>query len=97
MLAELDLYGEAMQSAQEIAIPGGWPPSRLAHHHAEVARAQMWTGRTEAAFKSLMKARKVAPQQTRYHPAVRETYAGLDAARRRMPETFGNYGSWLGM
>ncbi|MFJ6751523.1 helix-turn-helix domain-containing protein [Streptomyces sp. NPDC091266] len=97
VLAELDLYGEAMQSAQEIAIPGGWPPSRLAHHHAEVARAQMWTGRTEAAFKSLMKARKVAPQQTRYHPAVRETYAGLDAARRRLPETFGNYGSWLGM
>ncbi|MGA5564050.1 helix-turn-helix domain-containing protein [Streptomyces platensis] len=97
VLAELDLYPEAVQSAQEIAIPEGWPPSRLAHHHAEVARALMWTGRTDAAFKSLLKARKVAPQQTRYHPTVRETYAGLDAARRRMPEPFGNYGSWLRM
>lgn len=95
VLAELDLYPEAVQSAQEIAIPDGWPPSRLAHHHTEVARALMWTGRTDAAFKSLLKARKVAPQQTRYHPTVRETYAGLDSARRRMPETFGNYGSWL--
>ncbi|MFE0380951.1 helix-turn-helix domain-containing protein [Streptomyces inhibens] len=97
VLAELDLYAEAVQSAQEITIPEGWPPSRLAHHHAEVARAQMWAGRTDAAFKSLLKARKVAPQQTRYHPTVRETYAGLDSARRRMPDTFSNYGSWLRM
>ncbi|WP_330477745.1 helix-turn-helix domain-containing protein [Streptomyces platensis] len=97
VLAELDLYPEAVQSAQEITIPDGWPPSRLAHHHAEVARALMWTGRTDAAFKSLLKARKVAPQQTRYHPTVRETYAGLDSARRRMPDTFSNYGSWLRM
>ncbi|MGX7759291.1 helix-turn-helix domain-containing protein [Streptomyces angustmyceticus] len=97
VLAELDLYPEAVQSAQEIVIPDGWPPSRLAHHHAEVARALMWTGRTDAAFKSLLTARKVAPQQTRYHPTVRETYAGLDSARRGMPETFGNYGSWLRM
>ncbi|MEU8994178.1 helix-turn-helix domain-containing protein [Streptomyces caniferus] len=95
VLAELDLYPEAVQSAQEIVIPDEWPPSRLAHHHAELARAQMWTGHTEAAFKSLLKARKVAPQQTRYHPTVRETYAGLDSARRRMPDAFSNYGSWL--
>ncbi|MBW8740238.1 MAG: helix-turn-helix transcriptional regulator [Streptomyces turgidiscabies] len=97
VLAELDLYPEAVHSAQEITIPDGWPPSRLSHHHAEVARAQMWTGHTDAAFKSLLKARKLAPQQTRYHPTVRETYAGLEAAKRRMPESFGNYGSWLGM
>ncbi|MCM1972349.1 helix-turn-helix domain-containing protein [Streptomyces sp. G1] len=97
VLAELDLYPEAVQHAEGIAIPDGWPPSRLAHHHAEVARAQMWTGKTEAAFKSLLAARKLAPQQTRYHPTVRETYAGLESARRRMPDTFSNYGSWLGM
>lgn len=97
VLAELDLYSQAVQTAEETVIPDGWPPSRLAHHHAEVARAQMWTGRTDSAFKSLVKARKLAPQQTRYHPTVRETYAGLEAAKRRMPDTFNNYGSWLGM
>lgn len=97
VLAELDLYPEAVHQAEDMVIPDDWPPSRLAHHHAEVARAQMWTGHTEAAFRSLLAARKLAPQQTKYHPTVRETYGGLEAAKRRMPDTFTNYGSWLGM
>ncbi|MEV1063514.1 helix-turn-helix transcriptional regulator [Streptomyces sp. NPDC050263] len=97
VLAELDLYAEAVHQAESVVIPDDWPPSRLSHHHAEVARAQMWTGGTEAAFKSLLAARKLAPQQTRYHPTVRETYAGLEAAKRRMPDTFHNFGAWLGV
>jgi transcriptional regulator with XRE-family HTH domain len=95
VLSELDLYPEAVRTAKEMPIPAGWPPSRLAHHHAEVAWAQMWTGRTEEAFRSLQSARKLAPQQTRYHPTVRETYAGLESARRRLPDTFSNFGAWL--
>ncbi len=55
VLAELDLYPDAVRQAEDMVIAGDWPPSRLAHHHAEVARAQMWTGQTEAAFKSLLK------------------------------------------
>lgn len=97
VLTELDKYPEAVAAADAMTFPDGWPPSRLAHHYAEVARAQLWTGRTDDAFASLKKARKLAPQQTRYHPTVRETYAGLESARRRMPDTFANYGSWLGM
>lgn len=97
VLSELDLYQEAVDEAEQIVIPDGWPPSRQAHHYGEVARAQVWTGNTEPAFKSLQMARKLAPQQTRYHPTVRETYAALDAARRRMPDSFSNYGSWLGV
>ncbi|MGW1073842.1 helix-turn-helix domain-containing protein [Streptomyces sp. NPDC002537] len=96
VLAELDQYAEAVQTAQDTPLPSDWPASRLAHHHTEVAAAQMWTGRTEASFKSLQQARRLAPQQTRYHPTVRETYAGLESAKRRMPETFGNFGAWLG-
>jgi transcriptional regulator with XRE-family HTH domain len=95
VLTELDLYPEAVQSASEMQIPDGWAPSRVAHHYAEVAWAQMWTGRTEASFANLQQARKLAPQQTRYHPTVRETYAGLESAKRRMPETFSNFGAWL--
>lgn len=97
VLAELDRYPEALRVAEETRIPKNWPPSRQAHHCSEMARAQMWTGRTDAAFESLRQARKLAPQQTRYHPTVRETYAGLESARRRMPETFANFGSWLRM
>ncbi|MYR56104.1 helix-turn-helix domain-containing protein [Streptomyces sp. SID625] len=97
VLAELDMYPEAVQQAKEVHVPEGWPPSRLAHHHAEVARAQMWSGRTEDAFKSLLEARRLAPQQTKYHPTVRETYVSLEAAKRKMPGTLQHFGSWLGV
>ncbi|MET7763878.1 helix-turn-helix transcriptional regulator [Streptomyces sp. NPDC005393] len=95
-LAERDLYPEAVAAAKGLTLPDDWPPSRVSHHYAEVARAQLWMGRTKDSFDSLRHARRVAPQQTRYHPLVRETYAGLAHARRSMPETFTGFGSWLG-
>lgn len=95
VLAELDQYGEAVEATSGLTIPQDWPKSRISHHHGEVARAQMWTNDLEGSFKSLLKARKAAPQQAKYHPTVRETYAGLEAAHRRLPETFLSYGSWL--
>ncbi|MBB5936199.1 hypothetical protein FHS42_003274 [Streptomyces zagrosensis] len=96
VLAELDLYPEAVKSAKDTVFPADWPSSRLAHHHAELAQAQMWAGQPDAAFKSLIEARKLAPQQTRYYPTVRETYAGLEAAKRRISNSFNSYGTWLG-
>ncbi|MGA6154415.1 helix-turn-helix domain-containing protein [Stenotrophomonas sp. NPDC087984] len=95
-LTERDMYPEAVEAAEGLTVPDDWPPSRLAHHYAEVARAQLWMGCTKDSFGSLRKARKVAPQQTRYHPLVRETFAGLTHARRSMPETFTGFGAWLG-
>ncbi|MFF9158280.1 helix-turn-helix domain-containing protein [Streptomyces sp. NPDC014846] len=96
VLAELDKYGEAVQVAQQTRIVAGWPNSRTSHHYAEVARSLLWTGDLDRSFESLVKARKAAPQQAKYHPTVRETYAGLEAAHRRLPESFLSYGSWLG-
>lgn len=95
--AEQDLYEDAVDAARDLQVPENWPLSRLSHHYAEVARAQLWMGRTDDSFKSLQKARTVAPQQTRYHPLVRETFAGLESARRALPGTFSNYAHWLGM
>ncbi|MFC4506552.1 MULTISPECIES: helix-turn-helix domain-containing protein [Streptomyces] len=95
VLAELDQYGEAVEATRGLTIPKDWPKSRTSHHFAEVARAQMWTNRLGESFESLLKARKAAPQQAKYHPTVRETYAGLEAAHRRLPESFLSYGSWL--
>ncbi|CAL9471587.1 hypothetical protein SUDANB145_02838 [Streptomyces sp. enrichment culture] len=96
VLAELDQYGEAVEATTELDIPADWPKSRTSHHYAEVARAQMWTGKIDESYKSLVKARKAAPQQAKYHPTVRETYAGLEAAYRRLPESFLSFGAWLG-
>ncbi|MFD4508945.1 hypothetical protein [Streptomyces sp. NPDC058457] len=83
VLAELDRYGEAVEANGGLTIPQDRPKSRTSHHYAEVARAQMWTGKLEASFQSLLKARKTAPQQAKYHPTVRETYSGLEAAHRK--------------
>ncbi|GGP85889.1 hypothetical protein GCM10010278_75410 [Streptomyces melanogenes] len=96
VLAELDEYGEAAEAGRGLAIPADWPASRRSHHYAEVARAQMWTGDLAESFRNLVKARKAAPQQARYHPTVRETYSGLEAAKRQLPDSFLSYGSWLG-
>ncbi|MFE1959983.1 helix-turn-helix domain-containing protein [Streptomyces sp. NPDC059479] len=96
VLAELDEYGDAAQAGQGVRIPKDWPASRRSHHHAELARAQMWTGDIDQAFANLLRARKAAPQQARYHQTVRETYAGLEAAKRQLPDSFLSYGSWLG-
>lgn len=96
VLAELDEYGQAAQIGRAVAMPKGWPASRRSHHHAELARAQMWDGSLDDAFKNLLRARKAAPQQARYHQTVRETYDGLEAAKRQLPDSFLSYGSWLG-
>ncbi|MCX4504340.1 helix-turn-helix domain-containing protein [Streptomyces anulatus] len=96
VLAELDEYGQAAQIGRAVKMPKDWPASRKSHHFAEVARAQMWDGSLDDAFGNLLRARKAAPQQARYHQTVRETYAGLEAAKRQLPDSFLSYGSWLG-
>lgn len=97
VLAELDKYGQAAEQGREVRIPKEWPASRKSHHYAELARAQMWTGELEGSFRNLLLARKAAPQQARYHQTVRDTYAGLEAAHRLLPDSFLSYGSWLGV
>ncbi|WP_329453472.1 helix-turn-helix domain-containing protein (plasmid) [Streptomyces sp. NBC_01724] len=95
VLAELDQYGDAVEASAGIAIPRDWPKSRTSHHYAELARAEMWTGNLDSAFRNLQKARQSAPQQAKYHPTVRDTYEGLEAAHRQFPESFLSFGSWL--
>ncbi|MEU6755782.1 helix-turn-helix transcriptional regulator [Streptomyces sp. NPDC046685] len=97
VFAELDEYGQAAEEGSGVRIPANWPKSRRSHHFAELARAQMWTGQLDDSFRNLLAARKAAPQQARYHQTVRETYAGLEAARRQLPDSFLSYGNWLGV
>ncbi|MEU3972330.1 helix-turn-helix domain-containing protein [Streptomyces bacillaris] len=96
VLAELDEYGQAAQIGRTVTLPKDWPASRRSHHFAELARAQMWDGALDEAFQNLLRARRTAPQQARYHQTVRETYNGLEAAKRQLPESFLSFGSWLG-
>ncbi|MEY9946929.1 helix-turn-helix domain-containing protein [Kitasatospora sp. GAS1066B] len=97
VLADLDQPGRAVETARGIRIPDGWAHSRAAHHYSEVARAELLTGKTEDALASMLKARKVAPQQTRYHPTARDTIAGLLSARRTVPDSLANLAHWAGI
>jgi transcriptional regulator with XRE-family HTH domain len=96
-LAELRDYNDAVETAHSMRIPADWPSSRTGRHLVEVANAELWTGRNDAAFKTLLKARKVAPQQTRYDFTVRETVAALVRAQRSTPDTLSNLAQWVGI
>lgn len=96
-LAELRDYNGAVETASTMQIPADWPSSRTGRHLVEVANAELWTGRNDAAFRSLLKARKVAPQQTRYDFTVRETVSALVRAQRSTPDTLSNLAQWVGI
>lgn len=71
-------------------------PIRVGHHYMDVARAQLWQGRTEGALASLEKAKRLAPQQTRRHPTTREVTRTLVRSHRRANEPLARFASWLG-
>jgi transcriptional regulator with XRE-family HTH domain len=71
-------------------------PIRVGHHHMDVARAQLWQGRTDSALASLEKAKKYAPQQTRRHPTTREVTRMLVRSHRRANEPLARFAAWLG-
>lgn len=94
---ELRRYGKALEKAQRVQLPPDWAKSRRAHVYIDRARSEMETGRTDAALTSLVEARRMAPQQTRYHPGARETIKGLVHQRRRTPDTLDNMAAWIGL
>ncbi|MFC3964820.1 helix-turn-helix domain-containing protein [Nocardia jiangsuensis] len=90
--------GEPDRAAREgtaLVLPPGIAPPRAGHHWQDVARAQLQAGRPADALAALRRARAAAPQQTRLHPSVRETYLGIAAAERRRSESTGAFGAWL--
>ncbi|WP_425838362.1 helix-turn-helix domain-containing protein [Streptomyces fractus] len=96
-LGELREHGLALERARKVRLPATWATSRKAHFLIDKARAEMETGRSDAALQSLVKAREVAPQQTRYHPTARETIQGLVRQQRRTPDTLGHMAAWVGL
>lgn len=94
---ETHRYGAALEKARRTRLSDDWPASRRAHFWIDQARSELETGRTEAALRSLCDARRLAPQQTRYHPGARETIKGLVQAARRTPDTLNSMATWIGL
>ncbi|WP_338671466.1 helix-turn-helix transcriptional regulator [Streptomyces sp. SCSIO 30461] len=94
---EMHHYDDAVKQARLIALPASLATSRRAHFLIDRARCEMEIGRTDAALTSIVHARRVAPEQTRYHPGARETIKGLVHISRRTPETLGHMAAWIGL
>ncbi|WP_329492498.1 helix-turn-helix domain-containing protein (plasmid) [Kitasatospora sp. NBC_01246] len=85
-LVESGQHDKAVRAAQGVRFPPGWAPTRIGHHHIDLARANFWLAQPEAALDHLDAAYDVAPQQASRHPLVRETVTGLArAGGRRNP------------
>ncbi|MFJ3229568.1 helix-turn-helix domain-containing protein [Streptomyces sp. NPDC086787] len=94
---EMGQYDNALTQARRIRLPASVATSRRAHHLIERARTEMETGHTNAALDHLVQARRVAPEQTRYHPGARETIRSLVHLARRTPDTLNHMAAWVGL
>ncbi|SHF86495.1 Transcriptional regulator, contains XRE-family HTH domain [Streptoalloteichus hindustanus] len=87
----------ALEAARTWAPPQGMPRTRRGHHHIDLARAHLAVGDRAGALMALREAKRIAPQQTRLHPMVRETTAVLVSLHRRAVPELSRYATWLGL
>ncbi|MGH3614250.1 MAG: helix-turn-helix domain-containing protein [Pseudonocardia sp.] len=72
-------------------------PSRLAHHHIDLARAHLLRGDRDHTLSALNAARATAPQLTRYHAQVSETVRVLAETDRRRSADLAAFAHWAGI
>ncbi len=89
--------GIAARTGSALVLPPTIVHSRAGHLWQDVARAWLLTGKPDMALKALNTARKVAPQQTKLHPGVRETIYGIAAAERRRTDSLSAFARWVGV
>lgn len=94
--SEADDFGRAIELAEDVHIPRGWTRSRAGYHWMDLGRAHAWAGHPEQALDCLYQARRIAPQQTRYHPTVRETVLALKRQERTRSGSLAQYAEWVG-
>ncbi|MGP4114442.1 helix-turn-helix domain-containing protein [Streptomyces sp. 4N509B] len=95
--SELDDYDGAIQLADEVRIPAGWSRSRAGHHWMDLGRIHAWAGSQATALTCLERARRVAPQQTKYHPTTRETIIQLRRRERARSGSLARLAAWAGV
>ncbi|MBI0298084.1 helix-turn-helix transcriptional regulator [Streptomyces sp. PRKS01-29] len=94
---DLEEYDQAVQLADDVRFPKRWDRSRAGHHWLDLSRASVWTGDAAQALSCLQKARRTAPQQTRYHPTTRETVIALRSRERSRSSELAEFANWIGL
>ncbi|MFD9891442.1 helix-turn-helix domain-containing protein [Amycolatopsis sp. NPDC059027] len=96
-LGTIGEHGRAVEAGAGLRFPSDWLPTRIGHHHLDMARAYRWLNQPDHALRELERARLVAPGQARRHPMTRDTVTALVQAQRRRSEALSGYASWLGL
>lgn len=73
------------------------PPSRVGHYRIELARGWLYHGDRRHALKALQAARRASPQQTRFHPMVRDAVELIARQEPRPSEELRSLVAWLGL
>jgi transcriptional regulator with XRE-family HTH domain len=96
-LIELGNYSHAIRFGETIEFPAGWLPTRIGHHHFDMARAYQRINLPDEALRHLQLARQAAPGQARRHPSVRAVVTDLLRSERHPSEPLTRYASWIGV
>jgi hypothetical protein len=87
----------AIERSRQVRLSRRTPPERAGHHFIDLARGLLLHGDRRGALTSLITARGIAPQQTRYSPMARDTVHALAAAERRSTDSLRGLASWMGL
>ncbi|MGQ0841529.1 helix-turn-helix domain-containing protein [Actinokineospora sp.] len=94
---ELGNAEHAVTVGTALKTPRGLPATRVGHHYLDLARAHLMLGDRPGTLTALENARRAAPEQTRYHPMVRETARVLVSLHRRANPDLTRFATWLGL
>ncbi|WP_116211704.1 helix-turn-helix domain-containing protein [Streptomyces olivoreticuli] len=95
-LAKLREWG-AEQGRDEWGLPDGIAAERVSHHHIDVAAARVAEGDRAGAHQDLLKARRIAPNHSRFHPTLRSTAATLVRLDRGQDDAVAGFARWAGV
>ncbi|HEU0088261.1 MAG TPA: hypothetical protein VFQ77_11540 [Pseudonocardiaceae bacterium] len=87
----------AVSRAEQVQFLPDTHATIAGHHWVNVARAWTLHGDRAKALAALQEARRIAPQQTRYHPSVHETVHLLAEHGRRATDSLAGFARWAGI
>ncbi|GAA4192540.1 hypothetical protein GCM10022252_34090 [Streptosporangium oxazolinicum] len=86
LATELGDYDTAIRLDADFKLPTSLYGERRAHHEIDMARAHLWLNENDKSLNRVLKAERIAPQMTRFHPMARETVRQLGPRYRIVPE-----------
>ncbi|MFJ9338310.1 helix-turn-helix domain-containing protein [Streptomyces sp. NPDC101733] len=92
-----DHVGRALDIARVWRPGDEIPAERRSGFWIEAARARLWSGNPDAAFRALQEARRSAPQHVREHPWAREDIAKICRLKRVGTASLTSYVEWMGI